>query len=68
MSMGNRHQSEGKDTPQWRPRYENLGAEKPLTDAQVASIREIIDAKYRVEGDLLTRYQRNIKLKDPLQG
>jgi len=30
---------------------ENLRAEK-LTDAQVAKIREIIDAKFRVEGDL----------------
>ncbi len=39
----------------------NLRAEK-LTDAQVASIREIIDAKFRVEGDLRRDIQANIKL------
>lgn len=39
----------------------NLRAEK-LTDAQVASIREIIDAKYRVEGDLRRDVSANIKL------
>lgn len=40
---------------------ENLRAEK-LTDAQVARIREIIDAKYRVEGDLRRDISANIKL------
>lgn len=40
---------------------ENLRAAK-LTDAQVAQIREIIDAKYRVEGDLRRDVQGNIKL------
>lgn len=40
---------------------ENLRAEK-LTDAQVAHIREIIDAKYRVEGDLRRDIQADIKL------
>ena len=40
---------------------ENLRAEK-LTDAQVAKIREIIDAKFRVEGDLRRDVLANIKL------
>lgn len=39
----------------------NLRAEK-LTDAQVAKIREIIDARYKVEGDLRRDIQGNIKL------
>jgi small subunit ribosomal protein S13 len=39
----------------------NLKADK-LTDAQVAHIREIIDAKYRVEGDLRRDIQADIKL------
>lgn len=39
----------------------NLRAEK-LTDAQVAKIREIIDANYKVEGDLRREVQTNIKL------
>lgn len=39
----------------------NLRAEK-LSDAQVAHIREIIDAKYRVEGDLRRDVSGNIKL------
>ena len=40
---------------------ENLRAEG-LTDAQVAKIREIIDAKYRVEGDLRRDILADIKL------
>jgi|SRR3989338_7386264 len=40
---------------------ENLRAEK-LTEAQVASIREIIDSKHRVEGDLRRDIQADIKL------
>lgn len=39
----------------------NLRADK-LTDAQVAHIREIIDAKYKVEGDLRREVQADIKL------
>ncbi|PIR17280.1 MAG: 30S ribosomal protein S13 [Deltaproteobacteria bacterium CG11_big_fil_rev_8_21_14_0_20_49_13] len=39
----------------------NLRAEK-LTDAQVASIREIIDSKFKVEGDLRREVQANVKL------
>ncbi|MBI2092545.1 MAG: 30S ribosomal protein S13 [Deltaproteobacteria bacterium] len=39
----------------------NMRAEK-LSDAQLAQIREIIDAKYRVEGDLRRDIQANIKL------
>ena len=36
-----------------------------LSDSQVAKIREIIDAKFRVEGDLRREIQTNIKrLKD----
>ncbi|MFH1874987.1 MAG: 30S ribosomal protein S13 [Pseudomonadota bacterium] len=43
---------------------ESVRAEK-LTDAEVAKIREIIDAKYRVEGDLRRDIQSDIKrLKD----
>ncbi len=42
----------------------NIRAEN-LTEAQVAKIRELIDAKYRVEGDLRRDIQANIKrLKD----
>lgn len=40
---------------------ENLRAEK-LTDAQVAKIREIIDEKFRVEGDLRRDIHADIKL------
>ncbi len=40
---------------------ENLRAEK-LTEAQVAHIREIIDSKFRVEGDLRREIMGNIKL------
>src|SRR3989338_2436055 len=40
---------------------EILRAEK-LTDAQVAHIREIIDSKYKVEGDLRREIGANIKL------
>lgn len=40
---------------------ENVRAGK-LTDAEVAHIREIIDAAYRVEGDLRRDIQSNIKL------
>ncbi len=43
---------------------ESVRAEK-LTDAEVAKIREIIDAKYKVEGDLRRDIQADIKrLKD----
>lgn len=39
----------------------NLRAEK-LTDAQIAHIREVIDANYKVEGDLRREVGGNIKL------
>ncbi|RMH55798.1 MAG: 30S ribosomal protein S13 [Candidatus Hydrogenedentota bacterium] len=34
---------------------------KDLTDTDIASIREVIDRQYRVEGDLRADVQRNIK-------
>lgn len=39
----------------------DLRAEK-LTDAQIAQIRELIDANYKVEGDLRREILSNIKL------
>lgn len=43
---------------------ENLRADD-LTEAQIAKIREVIDANYKVEGDLRREIQGNIKrLKD----
>jgi small subunit ribosomal protein S13 len=39
----------------------NLRAEK-LSDTQLAHIREIIDSKFKVEGDLRREVQANIKL------